>query len=639
MPEPPRAVIFTALPVETAAVTAHLDDLRAVRWERDVHQRGNFSDGVGWDVLVVETGAETRNAALETQAALWNFEPAVAIFVGIAGGFEEKGVAEFDLVVPPVVDYYGAGKAADSFTARPRQDRPTHFMINAIRQVEREGAWLHRLDPKLAEPMTVHLAPLASGDHVVKSLDSETYELIRENYDQAVAVDMESSGFLFAANLRPGIESAVIRGVSDLLSDKNLERDAARQPEAARRAAAFAFELLATTPLDVLSIRDLRVEPTPWKEGVGSTLGTAAAGAEEHPAENDTLGRIAVELGEELATILDLDHWARRTEHIFLSNSPAISVDFDERLAEALAWTEARISVPGLESLMEAIANLGTVLRDLRDVFHHDAEPTLNGRFLRLRQFYRAYDKPVSERDRLTAEYGKLNLLIKDLTAETTRAVNLINDRIRELEPRYRVTRGAAGILAGSDESFIVVTYRGEERELPDPYPGLSGFAAVLSSRDGSFGPYRHREPWPEEVLDQLDAALAADDLAAAHAATFEFAVLVAATMAPRQTILVSGGHGGRHTVQVRRVTVRWRSPDGLRCDDPVLHLARTFITPRGMPDTSKERLVGTPDDGAVGEVLEADSSAVLKSLRDSDLAPFAAEARQILEQLEDPSR
>jgi hypothetical protein len=172
---------------------------------------------------------------------------------------------------------------------------------------------------------------------VVKSLASETYEMIRSNYDQAVAVDMESSGFLFAASLWPGVESAVVRGVSDLLSDKNLERDAERQPEAARRASAFTFELLATMPRDV----------------------------------------------------------------------------------------------------------------------------------------------------------------------------------------------------------------------------------------------------------------------------------------------------------QFRPVTVRWQSPDGLSRDNPVRHLARTFVTPRGEPDVRKERLVGAPEDGAVGEVLNADGSIILEQLRDSDLAPFATEARQILEKLE----
>jgi nucleoside phosphorylase len=634
MPEPPRVVIFTALPVETAAVTGHLRDLRAVRLERDVHQQGIFPDGLGWDVLVVETGAENQAAALETQATLFYFEPAVALFVGVAGGFEEKGIAEFDLVVPPRVEYYGAGKAADSFTARPRQQSPTRYLIGAARQVTREGAWLRRVEPAPEEPTTVHLEPLASGDHVVKSLDSETYELIRSNYDEAVAVDMESSGFLFAASLRAGVESAIVRGVSDLLSDKNLERDADRQPEAARRAAAFTFELLATTPRDILAIRYPRVEPTSWGLGTESEGSTPAA-ADEGPAENGGLARIAVNLGEELVAILDLDHWSRWTESIFSSNSPAISTEFNDQLAAALAWAEARVRVPGLDPLMDAITNLGTVLRDFRDVFFPEAELALDGRFLRLQQFYRRYDKPVSERDRLTAEFGKLSLLIKDLAAEMTRAVNLVEDRIRDLEPRYRIARGAAGIFAGSDESFIVVTYREKERELPIPYPGLSGFLEVLPSRDGSFGPYQHQEPWPAQVLDRLDTALAAEDLPAARAAAFEFAALVADVVPPREPIRVTGGPRGSHTVQFRPVTVRWQSHDGLRRGDPVRHLARTFVTSRGEPDVRRERLVGAPDDGAVGEVLNADGSTLVEQLRDSDLAPFAAEARQILKELE----
>lgn len=633
MPEP-RVVIFTALPVETAAVTAHLRDLRAVRLERDVHQRGIFPDGLGWDVLVVETGAENQAAALETQAALFYFEPAVALFVGVAGGFEEMGVAECDLVVPPRVEYYGAGKAADSFTARPRHQSPTRYLIGAARQVAREEAWLRRLDSALEKPTAVHLGPLASGDHVVKSLDSKTYELIRSSYDQAIAVDMESSGFLFAASLRPGVESAVVRGVSDLLSDKNLERDAERQPEAAGRAAAFTFELLATTPHDILTIRELRIEPTAWGREAKSEGSTPVAADDDLPGDA-SLARIAVDLGEELVRILDLDHWSRWTESIFSSNSPAISAEFDERLAEALAWVEARVPVPGLEPLMDAITNLGTVLHDFRDVFHPEAEPALDGRFLRLRQFYRRYDKPASERDRLTAEFGKRSLLIKDLAAEMTRAVNLVDDRIRDLEPRYRIARGAAGIFAGSDESFIVVTYRGKERELPTPYPGLSEFQVVLPSRDGSFGPYKHQEPWPTQILDRLDAALAAEDLPAAHAAAFEFAALVADVVPPRESIRVTGGPRGSHTVQFRPVTVRWQSPDGLRRDDPVRHLVRTFVTSRGEPDVCRERLVGAPDHGAVGEVLNADGSILLEQLRDSDLAPFAVEARRILEKLE----
>jgi nucleoside phosphorylase len=638
----PRAIIFTALTVETAAVVAHLKDVRSVRWGHDVHRLGRFGSGLAWEVLVVETGAENPNAALEAQRALMSFEPAAAIFVGIAGGFDEEGVAELDLVVPQRVDYYQAGKADDSFTFRPRQEHPSQYMVGAAREIARSGSWLARLDPPLEEAPTVHLGPLASGDHVVKSLDSETYKLIRKNLDQAIAVDMESSGFLRATRLEPEVESAVVRGVSDLLDDKDQERDAKRQPEAARRAAAFAYELLATTPPTVLRIRELRVPPTPWGATATWEQETVVAAARETapppPTNEGGPAAVAVGIGEELASILDLDRWPRRTENIFFGNPPAISIEFDERLGTALAWAEARVPSPGLEAVLAAVANLAAVLRDFIDVFHAEVETTADGRFVRVEQFYRRYDKPVSEREKLIVEYEKHNLLIKDLAAEITRALNLIDDRIRELEPRYRTAVGAAGILAGADDEFIPVAYGEAERELEAPYPGLSGFQGALATRDGTFGPYRTRDDWPEDALGRLDAALADGDLPAAHHAVFEFAALVAELLPPRVPITVTGGPRGNHTVRFRPVTVRWRSPDGLQRGGPVRHLVRTFVTPRGEVDTRRERLVGAPERGADGEVLEADASVVLEGLRDSDLGPFAAEARQILGQLQSES-
>lgn len=46
------------------------------------------------------------------------FAPAVAMFVGVAGGFADQGVEAGDLVIPSTVDYYQAGKAAEEFTPR-----------------------------------------------------------------------------------------------------------------------------------------------------------------------------------------------------------------------------------------------------------------------------------------------------------------------------------------------------------------------------------------------------------------------------------------------------------------------------------------------------------------------------------------
>lgn len=63
--ESPRAVLFTALEVETSSLTAHLADVAPVRWGDEVHQRGRFMEGLGWEVSVVQTEPENQTRLLQ----------------------------------------------------------------------------------------------------------------------------------------------------------------------------------------------------------------------------------------------------------------------------------------------------------------------------------------------------------------------------------------------------------------------------------------------------------------------------------------------------------------------------------------------------------------------------------------------
>lgn len=137
---------------------------------------------------------------------------------------------------------------------------------------------------------------------------------------------MEASGFLTATSLHQGVQSAVIRGISDLLSDKDLERDATRQPEAARRAAAFAFELLATTPRKVLLIRPQALDVSAWGASAhveGIDPGPASPGS-SNGGTHDERAALAVQLGDELVGVLDVDRWQRQTNGIFFGSPPDV---------------------------------------------------------------------------------------------------------------------------------------------------------------------------------------------------------------------------------------------------------------------------------------------------------------------------
>ena len=77
---------------------------------------------------------------------------------------------------------------------------------------------------------------------------SQTYKLIRKHYSDALAVEMEGHGFLLGVRMNHGTQGIVVRGISDLVDGKDEENDDKWQPVAARRAAAFAFQLLAKLP-------------------------------------------------------------------------------------------------------------------------------------------------------------------------------------------------------------------------------------------------------------------------------------------------------------------------------------------------------------------------------------------------------
>ncbi|MFJ8001883.1 nucleosidase [Streptomyces sp. NPDC096310] len=227
----PTVVVLTALPLEYEAVRAHL-----IGVEKLVHPTGTRAErgvlpGTGWQVALAEIGEGTHNAAALTERVLTWLRPSALLLVGVAGGLKDD-IALGDVVVATKVYAYDGGKqSAEGFLARPEGWHVSHRLEQAARAALR---WRPG----------VHFKPIAVANIVLADSGSGPANRLRTHYNDAVAVEMESSGVLHAAHLAGGQNALVIRGISDRLDDKRAADASGSQLRAAANASAAAVAVL-----------------------------------------------------------------------------------------------------------------------------------------------------------------------------------------------------------------------------------------------------------------------------------------------------------------------------------------------------------------------------------------------------------
>jgi nucleoside phosphorylase len=241
------ALILTALEAETRAVLRHMPDRKTEHVTGTVFHRGVVE---GWDVVVAEVGPGNAPAAVIAERAIGRFGPAVALFVGVAGGI--KDVAIGDVVVATKVYGYESGKETDrGFKVRPDLQVTAHALEQQARAIRQQETWKNRLDRQrtTGEPH-IYVGPIAAGEKVVASTQGTIAHILREHYGDALAIEMEGRGFLESIHVNAPVQGGVIRGISDLLEGKSEADAGGSQERAADAASAVAFEILATLPAE-----------------------------------------------------------------------------------------------------------------------------------------------------------------------------------------------------------------------------------------------------------------------------------------------------------------------------------------------------------------------------------------------------
>ncbi len=238
------AVFLTALELEHAAIVEHLSPPIDERTERGlVFETGTFVGRATWRIAVAQGGPANASAGVLLERAVVTFAPDVAMFVGIAGG--RKDVTHGDVVAANAVYDYESGKDGGTHLPRIKTSAPSFALVQRAQSVARGDRWQDRIRPVVpARRPAAFVKPIAAGGKVVADSGSGTARLLTAYCGDALAVDMESYGFLRGAYVNDAVASLVVRGISDLLSDKTAANDGQWQVPAARNAAAFAFEVL-----------------------------------------------------------------------------------------------------------------------------------------------------------------------------------------------------------------------------------------------------------------------------------------------------------------------------------------------------------------------------------------------------------
>lgn len=241
---PRRAVILTALGVETSAVLRHLANLQEENVRGTVFHVGEFE---GWTVAVAECGEGNASAAATIERGIAQFEPEVAAFVGVAGGVKDVSIG--DIVVASKVYGYDRGKDTKSgFEARPTIQLPAYALEQRVRAIRQKSDWRRRLAPGFGQALPrIEIGAIAAGEKVIASASGAIARFLRENYGDTLAVEMEGYGFLAGVHINSPVHGCVIRGISDLLDGKANADKAGTQQRAADAASALTFEILATS--------------------------------------------------------------------------------------------------------------------------------------------------------------------------------------------------------------------------------------------------------------------------------------------------------------------------------------------------------------------------------------------------------
>ncbi len=262
---PRQALIITRDPWERQAVTALVKDIHEEEGPLGLlFECGTFAGASSWKIAVLELGLSHLDAVAQTEIAVRVFAPDLALLIGAAFGL---GVSWGDVVVSTSVLGFASDQPDKQFAPLPTLEIASPRLSHRARFEASRRDWMRR-SATTSTPSRAIVAELglsaigfASGTPWLSYLQAE--------YPNVAVVDVGIYDVLRYLQTS-SVDALVVRGILPQKAPSP-EATASFRAEAARFAAAFAFQILfklgaATVPLP----RSSRPLTAPTKQYVGT---------------------------------------------------------------------------------------------------------------------------------------------------------------------------------------------------------------------------------------------------------------------------------------------------------------------------------------------------------------------------------
>lgn len=251
-------IVLTVSSTELSAVEKHLssninqDGLRLSTAHGDKLDVSQRFQALGDHTLVVlcwrKAGPEI---AFVLAYALGKFAASLVIFAGIGGGIPGRVSHGTVILSDQIGDHTLAKEVGQTILFSPQFTPVDGNLTKMAHAVVDEQKWQNRIKDHPTPGNNETISPnaiigaISAGTILVESVDGPLIESLKEiSQTNVLAVDMESA-FCFKCSKQHRIPFIAIRGISDLLMDRDAERDRTyRQPIAAAHASAVAFEMI-----------------------------------------------------------------------------------------------------------------------------------------------------------------------------------------------------------------------------------------------------------------------------------------------------------------------------------------------------------------------------------------------------------